>query len=142
MALLCSTAVIASCTNQKDTKGPTFPAGQAGGVDGGVNVVLSSRPLQPVADVWIITALVQSRTSGRPVQGATVTLVPGAAVVAGGGGAGNPGAADLNPASGSTDENGRFTSTARCTVTGSVLIAALVEGFGANLPPTVSISCP
>ena len=137
-ALLCSTAVIASCTNQKDTKGPTFPAGQAGGVDGGLLVVVSTRVLQPGGETWIITVLVQSR-AGRPVQGVTVTLVPGAAVAAGGGGGGGvAGAAEVNPASGTTDDNGRFTSTLRCTVAGNVTVAALVEGSQGS---TV-VSCP
>jgi hypothetical protein len=140
-ALLC-TAVIASCTNQKDTKGPTFPAGQAGGTDGGVNVVLASRQLQPDGETFIITALVLSRTSGRPIPGVTVVLVAGAAVAAGGGGGGGAGAAELNPASGSTDESGRFTSTLRCSVAGAVTVAALVEGVGGAAPPTLTVTCP
>ncbi|HEV8674754.1 MAG TPA: Ig-like domain-containing protein [Methylomirabilota bacterium] len=114
MALLCVVALIDACTDQKDTKGPTFPAGQTGVVN---QVFLFPTP-GPGGDQITITVVAQS-ANGRPAEGRDVFMTTTAGRFSNG----------QSQISGVTDAGGQFSTTLSCDGTNASTVSALVEGF-------------
>ncbi len=124
-------ALLGACTNQGGSSGPSHPAGQTGGTDAGLNLTGAAHP-GPGADQFIITVILQS-VRGRPVEGSQVTLLTTAG--------------SLNPPSGLTDSNGRFSSVLTCD--GPAFVEVLTEGLflelatcGAVAPTTAPTPAP
>lgn len=124
-------AAVQGCTSQSGSKGPSHPTGQTGGTDAGLSLTAATHP-GPGADQFIITVILQS-VNGRPVEGSQVTLLTTAG--------------SLNPPSGITDSNGRFSSVLTCD--GPAFVGVLTEGLflelatcGAVAPTTAPTPAP
>lgn len=111
VALVSLGALIHACTNQSDTKGPTFPASQTGDNPTAATVLLFDSP-GPGGDQVTLTLVVRS-PGGQPVVGRPVFM--------------STTAGQLSRTSGVTDDNGQFTSVLNCDGTNVSTVSALVE---------------